>query len=81
MERKTVSGSENITKAETKIVSTFYSNSFTVAKTQTEAYIEFLQQPPQNNVVPAIRIYMSSQNLEMLEKLLIDLKQKDLNIK
>jgi hypothetical protein len=60
------------------IENTLYSNVFSVYTSDADAYIEFLQIPPRNGVIPATRIYLSPKNLMELSDLISDsLKELD----
>jgi hypothetical protein len=63
-------------KMELNINYTFYSNAFTVAKNKSDTFIDFIQLPPQNNAVPAIRVYMAPQNLDEFIKLLLNFQHQ-----
>ncbi len=45
---------------------TFYSNAAGVTRTETDVYIDFIQLPPEDNIVPSVRIYMAPNYAEKL---------------
>ena len=45
---------------------TFYSNVAQVTTSEVDAYIDFMQFPPVENITPAVRIYLSQTHLRQL---------------
>ena len=45
---------------------TFYSNIARATTSEVDAYIDFMQFPPVENVAPAVRIYLSQTHLKQL---------------
>ena len=45
---------------------TFYSNVARATTSEVDAYIDFMQFPPVENVAPAVRIYLSQIHLKQL---------------
>jgi len=45
---------------------TFYSNVARATTSEVDAYIDFMQFPPVENVAPAVRIYLSQTHLKQL---------------
>ncbi|MCJ7689573.1 MAG: DUF3467 domain-containing protein [Clostridiaceae bacterium] len=49
---------------------TFYSNIAQAAKSEVDAYIDFMQFPPVENITPTVRIYLSQTHLKQLFEVL-----------
>lgn len=45
---------------------TFYSNVARATTSEVDAYIDFMQFPPVENITPAVRIYLSQSHLKKL---------------
>ncbi|MCD4845500.1 MAG: DUF3467 domain-containing protein [Methanosarcinales archaeon] len=45
---------------------TFYSNVARATTSEVDAYIDFMQFPPVENITPAVRIYLSQTHLKQL---------------
>lgn len=45
---------------------TFYSNVAQVTASEVDAYIDFIQFPPIDNITPTVRIYLSQKHLKQL---------------
>lgn len=53
----------------------FYSNITNINVTGVDAYIDFMQYPPENGEVPAIRIYLSKDHLKVLREVFLHLPE------
>lgn len=55
----------------------FYTNVTTVTVTGEDAYIDFMQYPPENNEVPTVRIYLSLHHIKSLSEVFKQLPQTE----
>ena len=63
-------------EGEISIERSFYSNSYEVSYSEDDAYIEFMQYPSQNGIVPTVRVYLSPVNLADLADIIKDVCPK-----
>lgn len=72
----------DIDKSERRYDYTFYSNIAEVTQSGVDAYIDFMQFPPIDNKIPAVRIFVSQVHLKQLFGVLSEIpgiseKEKD----
>lgn len=58
------------TKIKSRIDYRFYSNVTNVTVTGSDAYIDFMQYPPEDGEVPVVRVYLSHVHLKNLREVL-----------
>lgn len=66
-------------EGEISIEHSFYSNSYEVSYSEDDAYIEFMQYPSQNGIVPTVRIYLSPMNFVDLADIIKDVYSENLD--
>ena len=63
----------DVDKTNNRYDHTFYSNVAQVTTSEVDSYIDFMQFPPIENMVPAVRIYLSQEHLRQLFNALSEL--------
>jgi hypothetical protein len=64
---------DNLDKIKPRLDYRFYSNILNITVTGSDAFIDFMQFPPENNEAPTVRVYLSHEHLKNFHDVLKNL--------